>query len=150
MFLRPLSVTTRYDDFSQALNVVRKKDRVVEQQLVAIVTVDRGFPLESPRALDEDAFALAPSAILRSSEQPLSHVVVSAGIRAPKNRGRGIKTDSMKSASTKLATLYHVVIRNGRSAAGDAGNVKPRAHASREADARRAKNTKATRKAACA
>jgi hypothetical protein len=30
-FLRPLSVTARYDDFSQALNVIRKKYRIVEQ-----------------------------------------------------------------------------------------------------------------------
>src|SRR5205807_7627306 len=110
---RPLSVAACQNDCSQTLDVVWKKHRIVEQQLVTIVTVDRDFPLKTPWTLGEDSFALAPSTVLGATEEPFGHVMMSADMRASGNRRPGVARAPIELAPANSTMLDHVQLGHG-------------------------------------
>jgi len=94
--------------FGELFNIVRRKNRIVKEFLVAFVAVDCRQPFRIPRAGFEDLLASCTRSGFGPSEKAFCDEVMRGRVRPPQDGGFGILTRSMDSTPADCASPVHL------------------------------------------
>ena len=102
--LRPLSKPPRTHQVREQGNVLREKNRVVEEFLMTVVAEHADLPLNTPGALLEQAGKPSAATVGRPAKEPLRHVMVPRRMPATLDaRTRVLAVRTVKPAATDRA-----------------------------------------------